>query len=128
MNSKQQDALLAAVQLLEENGGVKQPTTAKSLEGKWTLLYTTKQGTQSPIQVWDFFAGQQLPPNVQPSRSTLLPGQDFAVAKAYLILSHSCSSPLTTQNTFIGVDAFTVYQVSHLNHASGRNSAACPIT
>ncbi|MEW5309719.1 MAG: hypothetical protein WDW38_001582 [Sanguina aurantia] len=73
MNSKQQDALLAAVQLLEENGGVKQPTTAKSLEGKWTLLYTTKQGTQSPIQ-----------------------------------------------NTFIGVDAFTVYQEIQLTEATPR--------
>lgn len=64
MSSKQQDALLAAVKLLEANGGVQQPTTAKSIEGKWKLLYTTKQGTQSPIQ-----------------------------------------------KTFIGVDAFTVYQV-----------------
>ncbi|GAQ90499.1 fibrillin family protein [Klebsormidium nitens] len=38
------------VRVLEEDGGLQNPTEAESLEGRWQLVYTTRPGTASPIQ------------------------------------------------------------------------------
>eukprot|EP01026_Neomeris_dumetosa_P078327 TRINITY_DN8468_c0_g1_i2.p1 TRINITY_DN8468_c0_g1~~TRINITY_DN8468_c0_g1_i2.p1 ORF type:complete len:429 (-),score=38.15 TRINITY_DN8468_c0_g1_i2:235-1521(-) len=38
------------IQKLEDDGGVKAPTKSQYLNGKWKLLFTSKPGTESPIQ------------------------------------------------------------------------------
>lgn len=50
LSQEQQDALEAAVAVLEADGGVQDPTASPLLGGRWRLLYTTRPGTASPIQ------------------------------------------------------------------------------
>lgn len=42
--------LNAAFELLEQDGGVPDPTTLEQIDGRWKLLYTSRPGTASPIQ------------------------------------------------------------------------------
>ncbi|CAL8460873.1 g404 [Coccomyxa elongata] len=46
----QLEALNAAVDELERDGGIQAPTSSPLLEGRWKLLYTSRPGTASPIQ------------------------------------------------------------------------------
>ncbi|GLC44333.1 hypothetical protein PLESTB_000481200 [Pleodorina starrii] len=46
----QLSALTAAVEALEADGGVADPTTLPALDGRWRLLYTSRPGSASPIQ------------------------------------------------------------------------------
>lgn len=70
MSPEQLSKLEAAVESLEADRGVSDPTDSPLLEGRWRLLFTTRPGSASPIQ-----------------------------------------------KTFVGVDAFTVYQEVLLSSA-----------
>lgn len=50
LSSQQQDAFDAAVAQLEADAGVAAPTADAQLNGRWRLLFTSKPGTNSPIQ------------------------------------------------------------------------------
>lgn len=51
-SSRQQlNAVERAVQVLERLGGVPDPTKSNLIEGRWQLIFTTRPGTASPIQV-----------------------------------------------------------------------------
>ncbi|KIY95935.1 putative plastid-lipid-associated protein 12 [Monoraphidium neglectum] len=42
--------LSLAISVLEQDGGVADPTTLDAIDGKWRLLYTSRPGSASPIQ------------------------------------------------------------------------------
>jgi len=50
LSSEQQEALAAAIYVLEEDGGLKAPTASPLIDGQWKLLYTSRPGSSSPIQ------------------------------------------------------------------------------
>ena len=50
LSVEQLDALNGAVDQLEANGGVGDPTANANLDGRWRLLYTSRPGSASPIQ------------------------------------------------------------------------------
>ncbi|KXZ56530.1 hypothetical protein GPECTOR_1g476 [Gonium pectorale] len=50
LSPEQLEQLTAAVEALEADGGVADPTTLPSLDGRWRLLYTSRPGSASPIQ------------------------------------------------------------------------------
>ncbi|CAI9106697.1 OLC1v1005907C1 [Oldenlandia corymbosa var. corymbosa] len=47
---KQLQEVERAVQVLENLGGVPDPTSSSLIEGRWQLMFTTRPGTASPIQ------------------------------------------------------------------------------
>lgn len=46
----QKQVIAEAVDALEADGGIQNPTGSELIEGRWRLLYTTRPGTASPIQ------------------------------------------------------------------------------
>lgn len=50
LTTEQLSSLNGAVEQLEANGGVADPTTNDNLDGRWRLLYTSRPGSASPIQ------------------------------------------------------------------------------
>eukprot|EP00897_Mesotaenium_endlicherianum_P007469 jgi/Mesen1/6750/ME000344S06028 len=76
-SKEQKDEVTEAVRILENDGGVPNPTSSELIEGRWQLLYTTRPGTASPIQ-----------------------------------------------RTFVGVDAFSVFQQISLTSSSTSSSSS----
>eukprot|EP00198_Chlamydomonas_reinhardtii_P014101 XP_001703438.1 plastid lipid associated protein [Chlamydomonas reinhardtii] len=50
LSEEQLEQLNSAVEALEADGGVADPTTLPALDGRWRLLYTSRPGSASPIQ------------------------------------------------------------------------------
>lgn len=49
-SEQQKKDIAQAVEVLENAGGIPQPTESELIEGRWQLVYTTRPGTASPIQ------------------------------------------------------------------------------
>lgn len=50
LSASQLSAIELAVEELEREQGIQDPTASGKLDGRWKLLYTTRPGTASPIQ------------------------------------------------------------------------------
>lgn len=90
-------ARLAAARADHRPARTADPTTLPQIDGRWRLLYTSRPGTASPIQVR------------ARSRRALPAAASAAVAAAPDSRRWS-PRRLGLQRTFVGVEAFSVYQ------------------